>query len=233
MHLIISLHSRFEVDVFLQNFYTWWSYAVSFRLFEWHQARHRGYSVLFCHIQTLLCRHFLPSIFVRHFLDVFFTKRSPFHCDHEKVSFQEKPQDRPELFGLRRGWILIHVQGHYSSDRRNYPQGSLILRRVYAGNESRASPVKPRTFEIVSRNLSAATCDAEAPCSVKTARYSSSCFTSSHPEHASPLICLEVLCNSKVLQVTKVHQVPEVDCFSTFIRLTERLLPCFDFFVPN
>ena len=65
---------------------------------------------------------------------------------------------------------------------------------------------------------------------MKTARYPSSCFTSSHPEHDSPLIFLEVLCKFKVHQVTEVHQVPEADCFSTFIRLAERPLPCFDLF---
>ena len=190
----------------------------------------RCFSVTYRHSCAGTLSH---PIFVRHFLDVFFPKRHPFHGDHEKRSFQEKPQDRPELFGLRRGWILIHVQGHSASDRRNYPQGSVILRSVHTGNGSRASPVTPRTFEMVSRNLSAATCDAEAPCSVKTARYPSSCFTSSHPEHDSPLIFLEVLYKFKVLQVTEVHQVPEVDCFSTFIRLAERPLPCFDFFVPS
>ena len=77
-----------------------------------------------------------------------FPKDIPSIVTMKKRSFQEKPQDRPELFGLRRGWILIHVQGHSASDRRNYPQGSVILRSVHTGNESRASPVTPRTFEI-------------------------------------------------------------------------------------
>ena len=60
--------------------------------------------------------------------------------------------------------------------------------RVYAVTASLLLPHQ-EIWEIVSRNVAAAICEAEAPCSVSTALYPLSSLTSSLPEHNPSLPC--------------------------------------------
>ena len=56
---------------------------------------------------------------------------------------------------------------------------------------SRASPATPRNFEIVSNNLTAAICEAEAPCSANSALYPSSSLTLSLQSTTRPLYTVQ------------------------------------------
>ena len=84
------------------------------------------------------------------------------------------------FLGLGHGGILIHISGQCASGTCDNLEASTMLTCVYAETASRASPVIPGIWEIVSEKFPAAICEAEAPCSANTALYPHSSLTLSH-----------------------------------------------------
>ena len=93
----------------------------------------------------------------------------------------------PHCSGLRMGGSPIHTCGPSFFEDRSDLGAADMCNCVWTDTESSASPAMPGSLDMVSRNL-AATCEAEAPCSVNTDLHPVSSLTLSRKELDTPLV---------------------------------------------
>ena len=131
---------------------------------------------------------------------------------------------------------LAHDLGHSSRGRRlqisgrwNPEQSGSIFTWVYADTASAACPAHPGSLAMASIGFAAVICDADEPCSVKTAWAPETSFTLSPRSTTRPLHFWNVGSNSAFFEMTDVHQCGKLGFRVVSLCFQKNLLSAFNF----